>query len=490
MSVRAEALADFEQAIVAIASSSEPSLRGVVRLSGLNVADILDRMAFYSLDSRDPIQWARSDDPSSARPYRINLELDLSHPIGRVPVSVLYWPTTRSYTGQPSAEVHLIGSQPLLSGVVDNAVAAGARAARPGEFTLRAFLGGRLDLTQAEAVLGVIEAEGRGALNQALEQLAGNLSRPLEALRHDVLNLLADVEAGLDFVDEDIEFISDSQLIDRLQNIASQIQIAWDTMRQRGGGQIQPLIALRGEPNAGKSLLMNSLAEANAAIVADVPGTTRDVVYSLAKLGDREVRLADTAGIEPGRCDIERRSQEQARAESDRACMRLWCVDSSRPDFLQAITNLRQLARLEEKPSVIDVWVATKMDQCPVETGELERALAASGLAELSSLTLIACSALTGEGISALKERLQELLDSLDREEVGSVLGTAARCNQTFSRAQEAVENAIGLTRHQDGHEFVASEIRVLSEALGEVTGAVYTDDLLDRVFSRFCIGK
>ena len=94
---------------------------------------------------------------------------------------------------------------------------------------------------------------------------------------------------------------------------------------------------------------MNSLAGANAAIVADVPGTTRDVVYSLAKLGDREVRLADTAGIEPGRCDIERRSQEQARAESSRACMRLWCVDSSRPDFLQAITNLRQLARLEEK---------------------------------------------------------------------------------------------------------------------------------------------
>ena len=237
MSVRAEALADFEQAIVAIASSSEPSLRGVVRLSGLNVADILDRMAFYSLDSSDSIQWARSDDPSSTRPCRFSLELDLSHPIGRVPVSVLYWPTTRSYTGQPSAEVHLIGSQPLLSGVVDNAVAAGARAARPGEFTLRAFLGGRLDLTQAEAVLGVIEAEGRGALNQALEQLAGNLSRPLESLRDDVLNLLADVEAGLDFVDEDIEFISDSQLIDRLQNIASQIQIAWDTMRQRGGGQ-------------------------------------------------------------------------------------------------------------------------------------------------------------------------------------------------------------------------------------------------------------
>ena len=490
MSHRAEALADFEQVIVAIASSSEPSLRGVVRLSGLNIADILDRMSFYSLDSSDPIRWARSDDPSPPRPCRFSLELDLSYPMGRVPVDVLYWPTTRSYTGQPSAEVHLIGSQPLLSGVLDNAVVAGARAARPGEFTLRAFLGGRLDLTQAEAVLGVIEAEGRGALNQALEQLAGNLSRPLEALRDDVLNLLADVEAGLDFVDEDIEFISDSQLIDRLQNIASQIQIAWDTMRQRGGGQIQPLIALRGEPNAGKSLLMNSLAEANAAIVADIPGTTRDVVYSLAKLGDREVRLADTAGIEPGRCDIERRSQEQARTESDRACMRLWCVDSSRPDFLQAITNLRELARLEGKPSVIDVWVATKMDQCPLETEELERAMRASGLAEVSSLTLIACSALTGEGMNALKVRLHELLDSLDREEVGSVLGTAARCNQTFARAQEAVENAIRLTRNQDGHEFVASEIRVLSEALGEVTGAVYTDDLLDRVFSRFCIGK
>ena len=159
VSVRAEARG-FERAIVAIASSSEPSLRGVVRLSGLNVADILDRMAFYSLDSRDPIQWARSDDPSSARPYRISLELDLSHPIGRVPVGVLYWPTTRSYTGQPSAEVHLIGSQPLLSGVVDNAVAAGARAARPGEFTLRAFLGGRLDPNPSGSnVHGVIGAK-------------------------------------------------------------------------------------------------------------------------------------------------------------------------------------------------------------------------------------------------------------------------------------------------------------------------------------------
>jgi len=518
VSQAAQALAEFEQTIVAVASCTEPSARGVVRLSGLDVSAVLSRMDFrLSNDPNVPnhqqqgdclgrsasgtnlsflafLHGAPSGDPSGARPnrrpQRIECAIDLGDPIGLVPLSLLYWPTARSYTGQPSAELHLIGSQPLLRGVVDCAMRGGARAARPGEFTLRAFLGGRLDLTQAEAVLGVIEAEGRGSLHQALEQLSGNLSRPLEQMRDEVLNLLADVEAGLDFVDEDIEFISDEQLIQRLEVILQQIDQAWMAMQQRGGGGAEPLIAIRGEPNAGKSFLMNQLAGAQAAIVADVPGTTRDVVYATAKIGQRQVRLADTAGIEPGRDEIERLSQVHAETASQKASLRLWCIDASRDDFQEALGTLRLTATAEQKSSVIDVWVATKMDQCEQTEQQLLQTIHGQSFADHPRSIFYTCSALTGQGMDQLIAAIEDQLNVMDREEVGSVLGTAARCRQTLSRAKEAAGNAIRLTQHEEGHEFVASEIRLLAEAIGEVTGAVYTDDLLDRVFSRFCIGK
>lgn len=476
MNRQAEALADFEQTIVAIASSAEPSGRGVVRLSGLDVDEVLDRMHL------------EVDGGVAAR--RFDAEVDLGLPIGKVPISLLHWPTERSYTGQPSAEFHLLGSQPLLSGMVDRAIQAGARAARPGEFTLRAFLGGRLDLTQAEAVLGVIEAEGRGALNQALEQLSGNLSRPLEMMRDEVLNLLADVEAGLDFVDEDIEFISDDQLVQRLKIVQTQIDETWEMMKQRGGGSAEPVVTIRGEPNAGKSFLMNQLSQSDAAIVADVPGTTRDVVFSRAKIGRRKIRLADTAGIESGRCEVERQSQQHAKEASRQAILRLWCVDASRKDLEEAIDMLVEVSRSERKSSVIDFWIATKFDRCDVGEPELLDRILCRMPADHDVGKLHVCSALTGYGMDSLVVKLERLLDSIDREEIGSVLGTAARCQQSLGRAKDAVGAAMSLTTSQQGHEFVAAEIRLLAEALGEVTGAVYTDDLLDRVFSRFCIGK
>jgi len=309
-------------------------------------------------------------------------------------------------------------------------------------------------------------------------------------MRDEVLNLLADVEAGLDFVDEDIEFISDEQLIQRLEVILQQIDQAWMAMQQRGGGGAEPLIAIRGEPNAGKSFLMNQLAGAQAAIVADVPGTTRDVVYATAKIGQRQVRLADTAGIEPGRDEIERLSQVHAETASQKASLRLWCIDASRDDFQEALGILRSTANAEQKSSVIDVWVATKMDQCEQTEQQLLQTIHGPSFADHPRSIFYTCSALTGQGMDQLIAAIEDQLNVMDREEVGSVLGTAARCRQTLSRAKEAAGNAIRLTQHEEGHEFVASEIRLLAEAIGEVTGAVYTDDLLDRVFSRFCIGK
>ena len=463
---------------MAIASPTSPAIRGVVRLSGENAELILNRLGI------DTGQCTAAGQSTRAR--RVDATVDVGPPIGLVPVSVLWWPTRRSYTGQPSAEFHTIGSLPVLTSLVDVAISRGARAARPGEFTMRAFLAGRLDLTQAEAVLGVIEAEQRGTLDHALRQLAGNLSRPLEAMRSEVLDLLADVEAGLDFVDEDIEFISDQALVQRLGVISDQLESTWQVLQQRGGGAARPVVALRGEPNAGKSSLMNCLAGAQAAIVADVPGTTRDVVTTEAIIGSRAVTLVDTAGIELGQTDVDRHSQDQALRASRQACVRLWCVDQSRADFETAAIRLRSIAAGEQRDRVIDLWVATKHD--------LVANLAHAGMETDSTSNRaqdwIMVSAVSDRGIKTLKQAIEVALSSRDSEETGSVVGTAARCGDSLRRARLAISEAVRLTLSMEGHELVSAELRSVAQCLGEVTGTVYTDDILDRVFSRFCIGK
>lgn len=452
---------EVDDTIVAIASPTSPATRGIVRLSGSRTIAILHCLGIPC--------------PEGSHACRFETQVDLGRPIGEIPVSVMVWPTTRSYTGQPSAELHTFGSLPLMTGLVDAVIASGGRAARPGEFTMRAFLAGRLDLTQAEAVLGVIEAEGRGSLDLALQQLAGNLSRPLERIRGILLDLLADVEAGLDFVDEDIEFISDETLVSRLSELREHLNETSRRMQLRGGGAARASIAVRGEPNAGKSCLINRLADQQVAIVADLAGTTRDAVTIDTKIGDLSVTLVDTAGIEDTDSEVSRQSQRQAERASENAAVRLWCVDSSREEFALARVQIEQLSEATRRPSVIDLKVATKADL---------------GVPQSPRSDWIYCSAVTGAGIDQLTEAIDQALSIRDAEEIGSVVGTAARCGQSLLRARDAISAAISLVAAEQGHEFVASEIRLATECLGEVTGAVYTEDILDRVFGRFCIGK
>ena len=455
---------DLEDTIVAIASPSSPAIRGIVRLSGPGSVEILRQVGI--------------DIPVTTRAVAIDSSIDLGQPIGAVPARVLIWPTGRSYTGQPSAEIHTFGSMPILTALVESLVHCKARAARPGEFTMRAFLNGRLDLTQAEAVLGVIDAEHRGALDHSLQQLAGNLSRPLETMRGAMLDLLADVEAGLDFVDEDITFIDDDVLIERLQTIATELDQTVEQLRSRQNTASRILITLRGEPNAGKSNLMNALVGHEAAIVADVAGTTRDVVTAEIEIDGQLITIVDTAGIESAQSDdqsgqIIDHAQQLADQATHRADFRLWCVDSSRADFDQAAEQLEQLSQ-QRRQSAVDVWVATKSDL-------LERSLP-----EKWCVT----SAQTGAGLCDLKAQIKERLQARDSSETGSTTSTAIRCQGSLIAARDAVSQAILLTQNLEGQEFVSAELRIAVQSLGEVTGAVYNDDILDRVFSRFCIGK
>jgi len=477
------AAADTRTTIVAIASSSAPALRGIVRIAGEDAVGVLAAMASGFVAA------------ASTRPYRIDVSLELGAPLGRLAAAALVWPTSRSYTGSPSVELHTFGSPPLLEAVVAAAVRAGARPAGPGEFTMRAFLAGRIDLTQAEAVLGVIDAADRDQLDAALDQLAGNVSRPLRAVRDRLLDLLADIEAGLDFVDEDIRFIEDESVLSELSAAAEVIGDAKAQLTGRHRAIATVDIILRGLPNVGKSSLLNALAGETVAIVSDEAGTTRDVVWHEFDIEGRPVRLIDTAGQEEPRDEIMRESQRVARDSQRTAAITLVCVDADAALGLDP----RELRRGRGPDGTADETSCDRFEDTNGVsarfdgTGWLPVATRCDLLERpdlLADAGWLVTSGLERQGLANLRQAIAEELDRQFGMAERGVSATAARCGDSIVRAERAIGASIDAVRTEAGHEWVAGEIRVALAAIGEVTGEIYTDDILDRVFSRFCIGK
>jgi tRNA modification GTPase len=410
------------------------------------------------------------------RAYREAVRLGLGVPLCQVDAAALVWPTGRSYTGSPSVEIHAVGSLPILESIVAAAIAAGARPAAAGEFTMRAFLAGRIDLTQAEAVLGVIDATDRERLDAALEQLAGNVSRPLREVRDRLLDLLADIEAGLDFVDEDIEFIDDAAIARGLRESREVIDAVAKQLRGRHRATAIPDVVLRGLPNVGKSSLLNALAGRDVAIVSDIAGTTRDVVWHELEIGEGRIRLIDTAGIEEERDEIARQSGELGRKSEREGALTLVCVDCGDADESVGVGGSVGVG----SSTASRLMVATRCDR------EVDRVR----LGRLRQAGWVLTSAATGEGLGALRRRIVAALGGQVAGEELGVAATAARCGDAIGRSSAGLANAAELLDRRAGHEWVAGEIRVALQAIGEVTGEIYTDDILDRVFSRFCIGK
>lgn len=451
---------DTHDTIAAIASAPGGAYRGIVRVAGEEAVPLVSRI-FQPASHEPPLAELRAA-------TRVTGLVDLGSPLGCVPADVLVWPGSRSYTRQPSAEIHTIGSPPLLEAVLARLCQAGARIARPGEFTLRAFLAGRIDLTQAEAVLGVIDARDQGELDVALAQLAGGLAGPLHALRDRLLELLAHLEAGLDFVDEDIEFISRDELDRQMVAAACWIEALADQMQRRGVAQSLPRVVLCGEPNAGKSSLLNALCGTESALVSEVAGTTRDYVSARIRCGAIDIELIDTAGIDlqqPGE-SIAAAAQEMAASQAEQAALVLVCIDASRPT---TTWERRQLEMASGASSRIIVW--TKCDAAP----------------DAPPPRGIATSSRTGLGIAELRLAIERALGAQPAD-ASVVAGTAARCRESLVLAGQSLRRARQAT--ELGEEFVASEVRSALDDLGRVVGAVYTDDVLDRIFSRFCIGK
>lgn len=462
---------DPQDTIVAIASAPGPAARGIVRVAGPAALRCVTQLW------RAPPRESLAD---LARPTMLTGSLDVGAPFGLVPCNLYCWPNARSYARQPTVEIHTIGAPPLLEGMLAAICRVGARAAGPGEFTLRAFLAGRLDLTQAEAVLGVIDATDRRELDVALSQLAGGLAAPLTSLRDSLLELLAHLEAGLDFVEEDIEFITAAELRSQLSAAAEQVAEIERRTETRAVVRETVRATLVGSPNVGKSRLFNALLDRSASIVSATPGATRDYVAGELSLDGACVELIDTAGANPQEHAplggpqpvVDTAAQRVTDEQRGLAQIELFCLDATR-----ALNGWERAALATPARAATRLIVLTKIDG-------LRNLTAMAGAVETSSAT--------GAGLDDLRTRLRAA--ALDRQTVSAdnplVAATAGRCRESLRGAAAALTQATELVGGPASEELIAAEVRVALDEIGQVTGAVYTEDVLDRVFSRFCIGK
>lgn len=443
-----------EDTIVAVASAPGGGLRGIVRVSGPQAVAMAQA-------------WFPACPSGLRHATAIAGEAILNQRGDRLPGELYVWPQTRSYTRQPTVEFHTLGSPPLLARLVQTICSHGARTAEPGEFTLRAFLAGRLDLTQAEAVLGVIDAPSRTELDVALRQLGGGLAAPLNLLRSELLDALAHLEAGLDFVEEDIEFIGRDALRRQIAAACDEVTALADRMAARDSSSGEFRVVLYGRPNVGKSSLLNALARSQQAIVSDVAGTTRDYIAATIDGGGQRYQLIDTAGVwEAGTRAIEGAAQFASQQQSQAAHLRLLCLDATRPldDW-----ERHEVQRADPQRLV----VLTKCDAAQVDDSEY-----------------LPTSSITSLGLSNLQQAVAMRLSQLASVKGDVVAGTAARCRDSLHRAAASLQVALDAVDQDVGEEYVAGELRVALEELGRIAGAIYTDDILDRIFSRFCIGK
>jgi tRNA modification GTPase len=379
-----------------------------------------------------------------------------------LPSDLYVWRAPRSYTGQDLVEIHTLSVPPLIELLIAQLLDAGARAARPGEFTMRAFLAGKLDLTRAEAVAGIIEAGNRAELQQALAQLAGGISRPLEALRTDLLDLLAEVEAGLDFAEEDIHFVQPDVMLRRLARALAQVTLLLKQFDQRtvAGGAFR--VVLVGRPNAGKSSLFNALSRSAAALVSPEPGTTRDYLVSRLTVDGIPLELIDTAGLGGPAEAIEQQSQVLGEKQARAGHLLLLCVEAG----VKPTAKEMALMKRQDPPAV---GVETKCDLAAPTKG------------------WPATSGVTGAGLAALRALLAERARARYSPALAPSL---SRGRHHVAACLDHLRHAHAVVLHEEPPELLALELRGALDELGELVGAVYTDDLLDRIFSRFCIGK
>ena len=472
-----------DDTICAIATPVGEGGIGIIRISGADALSVAEKI----------VRLRSGRNLAAVSSHTLHLA-DIVFPcaspgVDRVPASnsniideglVVHMKGARSFTAEDVVEIHCHGSGVVLGRVCDACLAAGARFALPGEFTKRAFLNGRLDLSQAEAVLDTIRAKSESGLRVAQRHLRGDLRHQVDRLRMQLLSMLAHLEAGIDFIEEDIAFIGRDELGQSLGDTLEEIQKMLSTAKVGRLLRDGVRVVILGPPNVGKSSLLNRCLREQRAIVTNIPGTTRDLLEEQVVWDGRLLTFVDTAGLRDSNDVVEQEGIRRARAAEAEADVLLHVLDAKELLVHPQVTPLRGENGEQE------IVVVNKMDLLDGYAGEQ---LVAT-LRQLTKCEIIPISVQTGSGLEQLKQRLLARVSDGSLEASDGVTVSNVRHRSALERAAAATGEAIASVRGRMEPECVAVDLREAADALGEITGAITTDEVLGKIFSEFCIGK
>ena len=465
----------LDDTIVAISSAPGHAPLGIVRLTGPEALSIAEGMA--RTDAATPLSATRG---STRAEGEVRPDADVC-----LPAYFYVFRNPHSYTREDVVEIYSVGSPAALELIRRRALELGAAPAEPGEFTARAFLNGAMDLAEAEAVAQLIRAQSDTQLRASRRMLEGALSRRVAEVRTILAELVALVEADIDFAEEPIEFITPPELRDRLSEVGGRLALMLTEAPPAERFEVLPRILLFGPPNAGKSSLMNRLSGVSRAICAAAAGTTRDVLCAPIQVGRGEAMLLDSAGVDRSVDEVAGAARNLTLAEAERVDLVCLVVDVAEPLDEHV---LGQISVRDTAPTVIAA------NKCDLITGQ-QACATMSRLREWRLGAVCLVSASQGTGLEELRDALSSALSSSpSTTTLGEAVVLTRRQQTATANAHEAVQRAValsdGATETIDCADVLAFELREALNALGAVVGEVTTDDLLSEVFSSFCIGK
>ena len=391
-------------------------------------------------------------------------------------IMAVYMPEGKSYTGKKQVEIYCHGGKHIVRLIQDELIKDGARVAEPGEFTKMAFLAGRIDLTKAEAVAEVIASNTSSSYKAAMEHLTGAYREHINMLRDQLIDVIAETEASIDYPEEEIDPVDNANMLRKVENLKEQIRVLAESY---SGGRIINegfKIAIGGRPNAGKSSLFNLLLKQERALVTPTPGTTRDYLSEWIDLDGYKVNLIDTAGLRKTGGVIEKEGQKSAKKIIDSSDLVIWLIDITQKDWMKKLS--------EDKKTLTEsdiMMIGNKIDLSEEKISLKNKK---------NDIDLLKISCKTGKGITDLKKRIIEKIRSNLPDYTSGIIVTSSRHKQKLYNASKNLEKAIQMLYKTETPELIAFELRLAVNAIDEITGKIYNEDILGKIFSKFCIGK
>lgn len=457
----------MEDTITAVATAYGEGGIGIIRISGEEALPILQEIFEFHGDT----------DTFTSRRMTYGKIIDKEKNQIIDEVLAVYMKGPKTYTAEDVVEINCHGSMVSLRKTLALVLRKGARLAEPGEFTKRAFLNGRLDLSQAEAVIDMIRAKTDKSFDVAVSQLEGRLSLKVEEIRQKLLDLLVDITVNIDYPDEDIEEMTYEKLEESIVETQDMIEKLLATSST--GKMIREgiKIAIVGKPNVGKSSLMNGLLKETRAIVTDIPGTTRDTIEEVLSIRNIPVYLVDTAGIRETSDKVEKMGIEKSKEAFNQADFILFLLDGSRP--------------LEEEDLQIMEFLKERKSLVLINKRDLGEAISIEDIsAKLPASQVIEASLLKGQGITEIEDAVEDLVYGGEIVQKESMMVNNVRHIELLQQAVKSLTDALHMSERREALDFIEVDVKNAYERLGEIIGETVSDDIINEVFARFCLGK